>query len=100
MNKLQLLSAALLLWIPIALRADEDGVSTISHPSLTSPREPKAFSFLDGTVSFDLYERLRWEDRNNNYDFDSSKRALTDDNWMLLRFRLGMQWTPSNWFRF
>ena len=79
---------------------DEPGVSTFSHPVITSPREPKAFSFLNDTVSFDLYERVRWEDRNNNYDFDSSKRALTDDNWLLMRFRIGMQWKPVSWFKF
>jgi len=93
-------SLLVLLSLRQALAEEDQGVSTISHPPFTTPREPRAFTLLNGTVSFDLYERVRWEDRNNNYDFDSSKRALTDDNWFLTRFRFGMKWQPTNWFTF
>jgi hypothetical protein len=100
-NFARTIALASVLGAPLHLFAeDEGGVSTFSHPAITSPREPKAFSFLDDTLTFDLYERVRWEDRNNNYDFDRHHRALTDDNWALLRFRLGMQWKPTSWFRF
>jgi hypothetical protein len=32
---------------------------------------------------------FRWEIRDNNFDFDDSINALTDDNWFLQRFRIG-----------
>lgn len=92
---------ATLLWAPLALLAQEEGgVATFSHPAIKSPKEPPAFSLLDGKLSFDVYERVRWEIRENNFDFDRRQRALTDDNWLLLRFRLGMQWKPASWFKF
>jgi hypothetical protein len=56
-------------------------------------------SFLDGALVFDLQERVRWEIRENNFDFDADNRALTDDNWILQRFRFGMLIKPSRWFK-
>jgi hypothetical protein len=33
--------------------------------------EPNPLCFLDGKVCFDLQDRLRFEGRNNNFDFNS-----------------------------
>ncbi|MGB8166879.1 MAG: alginate export family protein, partial [Chthoniobacteraceae bacterium] len=52
-----------------------------------------------GKVVFDVEERLRWEIRNNNFDFNDSVNALTDDNWFLQRFRIGLLLKPTPWLK-
>ena len=47
---------------------------------------------LQNNASLSLEERLRGEWRENNFDFDDHSDALTDDAWMLLRSRLGLEW--------
>lgn len=54
-------------------------------------------SFFDGKVVLDLQERIRFEGRENNFDFNDSVDALTDDTWMLQRFRLGLKVKPTPW---
>jgi hypothetical protein len=66
-------------------------------PATVAPKNP--LSFLDGKITFDLQERARWEVRENNFDFDDSVHALTDDNWFLFRFRLGVMLKPSSWLK-
>ena len=56
-------------------------------------------SFLDGKVVFDFQERLRWEIRDDNFDFNDDVSSLTDDNWFLQRARLGLMAKPSPWFK-
>jgi hypothetical protein len=56
-------------------------------------------SFADGRIVFDLQERVRWELRDNNFDFNDDINALTDDNWLLQRFRIGVMVRPTDWFR-
>jgi len=51
------------------------------------------------TISFSLEERVRGEWRENNFDFDGSTRALTDDAWLLNRLRVGVEWRPASWLR-
>lgn len=41
--------------------------------------------------------RARGEMRQNMYDFDSSRSAVTDDTWLLHRLRLGLEWQPVEW---
>lgn len=57
-------------------------------------------SFLDGALVFDFEERLRWEVRDNHFDFDDTNNALTDDNWLLQRFRIGVAIRPARWLKF
>jgi hypothetical protein len=61
--------------------------------------ESNPLCFFNNTLCFDVQERLRGEIRENNFDFDSSKRALTDDSWLLQRFRIGMAVKPTDWFK-
>lgn len=69
-----------------------------------APVQPKPaenpLSFYDGKLIFDFQERLRFEIRENNFDFNSGVNALTDDSWLLQRARLGMKIAPSDWFTF
>ena len=57
--------------------------------------EHNPLSFFDGALVFDFEERLRWEIRENNFDFNDSINALTDDNWFLQRMRFGMTLKPA-----
>ncbi len=50
-------------------------------------------------LRWSLQERVRGEWRENNTDFDSSTKALTDDEWLLQRLRVGVLWSPAPWFR-
>ena len=51
------------------------------------------------SITFSLEQRLRGEWRENNFDFDNSADAPTDDVWLLNRTRLGADWTPAPWLR-
>lgn len=65
------------------------------------PKPPEnPLSFYDGKLIFDFQERLRFEIRDNNFDFNNGVNALTDDSWLLQRARLGMKITPNDWFSF
>ncbi|HEX8310442.1 MAG TPA: alginate export family protein, partial [Chthoniobacteraceae bacterium] len=61
--------------------------------------ERNPLSFYNGTLTFDIQERVRWELRDNNFDFDDRFNSVTDDNWFLQRFRLGLMIKPVSWFR-
>lgn len=41
-------------------------------------------------ASVDVQARLRVEDRENNFDFLSATRSVTDDTWLLTRVRVGV----------
>lgn len=43
-----------------------------------------------------MIERLRYEDRSENFDFDSHAHSPTDDNWWVQRLRVGANWKPSS----
>jgi Alginate export len=53
---------------------------------------PSALTFDEGRGTFELIERLRFESRQNNFDFDSAGRSPTDDSWFVQRFRAGLNW--------
>src|SRR5215212_4290558 len=61
--------------------------------------EANPLCLLDGRICLDLEERLRWEIRDNNFDFDDSINSITDDNWFLQRFRIGMKLTLTDWLK-
>jgi len=61
--------------------------------------ESNPLSFCNGLFTFDAQERLRWEIRENNYDFNDAVKALTDDNWFLQRFRIGLLIKPTSWLK-
>ncbi len=60
------------------------GLSAASLAGPPSPPPPKPveqplLSFFDGKVVFDIQERVRWEIRENNFDFNDNVRSLTDE---------------------
>src|SRR5271165_4465060 len=53
---------------------------------IQAPAENNPLSLLDDRVVFDLQERLRFESRDDNFDFNSAVHSPTDGNWLLQRF--------------
>lgn len=45
-------------------------------------------------VTFDFQERLRFEVRDNNFDFNDGIDSLTDDSWWFQRARIGLKLAP------
>jgi hypothetical protein len=88
-----LLAAAALAGLSASALA---GPPTVPPPK---PVEQPLLSFFDGKVVFDVQERVRWEIRENNFDFSDSVRSLTDDNWVLQRFRIGLMLKPTDWLK-
>ena len=72
---------------------ERDAKSTPPPPPVEK-KEANPLCFLDGKICFDIQERFRWENRNNNFDFNSAVDSLTDDNWFLNRFRIGVAIKP------
>ena len=72
---------------------------SMPSPPPVEKKEVNRFCFLDGKICFDIQERFRWENRNNNFDFNDAVDSLTDDNWFLNRFRLGVAIKPVDWLK-
>jgi hypothetical protein len=60
-----------------------------------APAAPPAITFDDGRGIVEVIERLRFESRDNNFDFDSSAHSATDDSWFVQRLRLGFGWKAA-----
>ena len=71
----------------------------VKKPESKKPEAPNPLSFADGKITFDVQERLRWEIRDNNFDFNRGLNAVTDDGFLLQRFRLGMMLKPVPWLK-
>jgi len=50
-------------------------------------------TFASGKLLLDFNARVRIEDRDNTFDFNSAANAVTDDTLVLTRFRAGAKWT-------
>ncbi len=77
-------------------------LSAIAGPPAMEKKLPEAnpLAFADGLITLDIQERLRWELRENNFDFNDNLRSLTDDNWLLQRARIGAKIKPASWLTF
>ena len=51
-------------------------------------------------VTFDFQERLRFEVRQNNFDFNDSLSTVNDDSWLLQRARVGIKVQPTDFLSF
>ena len=74
----------LALRIIVAIGAE----TSLSAAPVASP----AITFGDGHGTIEVIERLRFESRENTFDFDSTAHAPTDDSWFVQRLRLGLAW--------
>lgn len=66
-----------------------------------TPVTENPLSLAGGVLTFDFQERIRWEARENNFDFNSKLSAAnqTDDQWGMNRLRLGLTVKPNSWFK-
>jgi hypothetical protein len=62
--------------------------------------EPNPLCFDDGKICIDLEERIRFEARENTFDFNEDSTALNDDIFVLNRFRIGIAIKPLDWLKF
>ena len=67
--------------------------------SVAHAAEDPALTFAHGMLSLDIEERLRFEARDNNADFNRGVNDPRDDGWVLSRFRLGLAIRPSSWLK-
>lgn len=93
------MAALLISSIPPAIGGDSAVSAKPEKNVIAKQPESNPLSFLDGKLVFDVQERLRMEVRDNNFDFNKSINAITDDTWLLQRFRLGMAVKPVDWLK-
>ena len=55
-----------------------------------APPPPAYVPMKLGNFTFDVQERMRYEMRDNNFDFNRKVNNVTDADWLLQRFRLGV----------
>lgn len=82
-----LYSLTVALALPFSLYSQ---TSTVTNP----------LSFADGRVIVGIEDQTRFEYRENNFDFNNSLRAATDDAWLLNRARISLQLQPMSWLTF
>ena len=77
------------------------GNAIAGSPKTPEPQKADTplLSFADGKLVFDIQERIRWEVRDNNFDFNRGVNAVTDDGWLLQRIRIGMMLKPVPWLK-
>jgi hypothetical protein len=81
--------AALLLSLLCPLTSGR-AAAPVPPPGTIAP-----LTFDSGKGVFDFTERLRYEDRKDNFDFNSAAHSPTDDTWFVQRFRVGLTWKPD-----
>src|SRR6266852_3622044 len=82
----------------LAGQAEIDAKSTPSPPPVEK-KEANPLCFLDGKFCFDIQERLRFEARNNTFDFNDALDSLTVDAFLPERFRIGLAYQPVPWVK-
>lgn len=74
------------------------GKAPVPPPAPVPAANP--LSFFGGKLVLDIEERLRFEARENNFDFNDSVDSLTDDSWLLQRVRFGALFAPTSFLKF
>ncbi len=82
----------------LPLFAGDPGKAPVNTP--VQPADTNPLSFDDGRLVIDFDQRFRFEYRENNFDFNKDKRALTDGTWLEDRTRIGILFKPEEWLKF
>jgi hypothetical protein len=70
-------------------------------PGFTLAPPPPAYKPIKfGNLTVDVQEKMRFEARENNFDFDSAVNGPQDASWLLQRFRLGLGYDVNSWLKF
>jgi hypothetical protein len=75
------------------------GPKSVPEPKPEPKPAASPLTFANGLITLDVEERLRFEARSNNRDFDDSLNDDNDDSWLLSRFRFGIAIKPANWLK-
>ncbi len=76
---------------------------TPSQPQKAPPSPPPPPGYAPikfGNLTVDVQEKLRFEVRENNFDFNSALNGPQDASWLLQRFRLGLGYDVNPWLKF
>ena len=78
------------------------GEMPVSKNPVPPPPAPASnpLSFFGGKLVLDFEERVRFEARENNFDFNNGIDSLTDDEWLLQRVRFGALFAPAPFLKF
>src|SRR6267378_8347394 len=96
------LFAALLLVFSGTIHGGVADLSSAPPKTVVPEKKPEAnpLCFADGKICIDINERIRFEGRENTFDFNSAVDSLTDDAFFLQRFRIGLAYKPTDWLKF
>ena len=70
-----------------------------SAPAPLPPPGYAPITFFDGKLTVDIQEKMRFEGRENNFDFNSDINCPQDATWLLQRFRLGLGYQMTDWLK-
>lgn len=69
-------------------------------PGFTLAPPPPTYAPMKmGNFTFDVQEKMRYEIRDNNFDFNSAVNSVQDAAWLLQRFRLGIGYDINPWIK-
>ncbi|MDB6005361.1 MAG: hypothetical protein JWR15_2348 [Prosthecobacter sp.] len=69
-------------------------------PGFTLAPPPPAYKPIKfGKLTVDVQEKMRFEVRDNNFDFNSALNNPQDASWLLQRFRLGLGYDINPWIK-
>lgn len=93
--------AAISLFAPVGFAGVAE-LATAPSKAVVPEKKPEAnpLCFLDGKICIDIQERIRFEARENTFDFNDQVTALNDDIFVLNRFRIGLAFKPEDWLKF
>jgi hypothetical protein len=97
-----ILTALLLIFFSPRAFAGIAEVASAPPKTVIPEKKPEAnpLCFLDGKICIDIQERIRFEARENTFDFNEDSTALNDDIFVLNRFRIGVAIKPVDWLKF
>ncbi len=68
-------------------------------PAAPPPGAPAYAPIKFGALTVDVQEKMRFEIRENNFDFNSALNGPQDASWLLQRFRLGLGYDVNSWLK-
>jgi hypothetical protein len=99
-NKLlEMKKTVLLLLVSAAITYGGIPAATPPAPAPPTPSGYAPITFLDGKLTVDVQEKMRFEGRENNFDFNSDVNGPQDATWLLQRFRLGLGYQLTDWLK-
>lgn len=75
--------------------------TSLASAQAPAPKPPPGYDPIKfGALTVDVQEKMRFEIRENNFDFNSALNGPQDASWLLQRFRLGLGYDVNPWLKF